>query len=166
MMKSLRVLYAIALWAIASVAAAAPITYNFLATDFNSLSSGISGPDVSISGSFKVDNYLLQDIDLIINGYAYSVSEVEFVKDSWMLGATLCAFSCMNAFTNDFLLEFDPNNLTFYGFTYTLPDVNDIWYSSTGSVTVANVQVPEPGSFLLLLLGVCGLLVRFVKLRQ
>lgn len=165
-MNTLRVLYAIVLWTIASVAAAAPITYNFSATDFNSSFSGTSGPNATISGSFAVDNDLVQDIDLIINGYAYSVSDVEFYKDSWMLGATACAFNCMNAFTNDFLLEFDPSNLTFYGFTYTLPDINDIWYSSTGSVTAANVQVPEPGSFLLLILGICVLLVRFAKLRQ
>jgi hypothetical protein len=148
-MNTFRVLYAIALWTIASVAAAAPITYN-----------------ATISGSFEVDNDLVLDIDLIINGYSYSASEVEFYKDSWMLGASLCAFNCMNAVTNDFLLEFDPNNLMFYGFTYTVPYINDIWYSSTGSVTVANVHVPEPGSFLLLILGLCGLLVRFAKLRQ
>lgn len=165
-MNTLRVLYAIALWTVASVAVAAPITYNFSATDFNSSFSGTSGPNASISGSFEVDNELVLDIDLIINGYAYSVSEVEFYKDSWMLGATLCAFNCMNAFTNDFLLEFDPANLTFYGFTYTLPDVNDIWHSTTGSVTVANVKVPEPGSFLLMILAMCGLLIRFTRARQ
>lgn len=165
-MNALRVLYAMAFWALASVSAAAPITYHFSVTDFDSAFTGTSGPNDSISGSFEVDNDLLLGIDLTINGYAYSASEVEFYKDSWMLGATLCAFNCISAHTNDFLLEVDVSTLSFFGFTYTLPNFNDIWYSSTGTLSIENVEVPEPGSFLLMLLALCGLAIRQLKIQR
>ncbi|MDQ8023064.1 MAG: PEP-CTERM sorting domain-containing protein [Moraxellaceae bacterium] len=150
--KILRRLATIAAVCTAAAASAAPITYNFSASDFQLANGAGAAPVSSVSGSFTVEGFTLQSIDFTLGSHTYATADLLFGPTG--LGVALGGaphLLFLNFGTEDFGLVFDPATLAFNQFAYTTTGTAGAWSTRTGSVTVASV--PAPASALLIGLG-------------
>lgn len=149
------------------VGSAQALIFDFTATDFSSY-DGSSVPDNYISGSITIEGNVVTDIHLTIDSHVYTTAEVELFED-WSISDTIDLVGGVNsnygmtiepagAVTNDFWLigNFSLDSPSFTQFAYTIPDIADYFYTSTGTLTVRN-SVPAPASLLLLVLGLTAL---------
>jgi hypothetical protein len=124
-----------------SAAQAAPITYNFSATNFTAY-GGTPVPVNSIAGSFTVDGSIVTQIDFAIGSYSYSAADVEISSIYTLLGGAANGPGITFG-TDDFWLQWLPGLPTYFtGFAYTVAGVNDYYSSYTGEISVAAVPVP------------------------
>lgn len=122
---------------------AAPITYNFTATNFIA-HEGTPLPASSVTGSYTVDGFMVTQVDLTIGSRSYSAADVALYDTSLpsTLGGTSNG-SGVGLGTDDFWLEWfvgDPTH--FKSFVYTVAGSQDFYASETGSISVAAVPVP------------------------
>lgn len=146
---------ATALLAVAGMAEASPVTYDFTATDFVGLVPGAPpAPYNTVSGNFTLDGPTVTQIDLTIGAHTYLPSELTFDSTTSTLGGSLNGVSAIFASTDDFVLSVAPATPQAFLFGYTTAGVFNLFYASSG--TVAPI-VPVPASAWLLGSGLIGL---------
>lgn len=140
-----------------SSAFATPITYDFTATNFQK-SGTDPAPNSSLFGSFTIDGSAVTDIDLTIGDHTYTASEVEYSPADSVLGGINLGASVVLGGTNDFFLAGNFSSTpSFSYFNYASDSTSDIFYTTTGTLTVRTAQVPEPASLGLMLIALAGL---------
>jgi hypothetical protein len=155
-----------------NLAQAATYTINF---SLSGLSFGASQDPVTGSFSYTAAApagpiQSLTDIDLTIDGHAYTLGEVSFLEpvftDFTMIFGTLNGDEVAQG-TNDFYLIYNPLTLALFGspgfFYATANDAGHVFSASAGELSRSELgQVPLPGAVVLFGsgLGLMGLLVR------
>jgi hypothetical protein len=138
---------------IAGAAEAAPVTYDFTATDFFA-AQGSAIPASTVSGNFTLDGTTVTQINLTIGSHTYTPAEVGYDSATSSLGGLLNGIQITLGNTDDFVLSTDPNNSANFHLGYTVANVSDVFYSFNGSVTPA---VPVPAAAWLFGSGLVGL---------
>jgi hypothetical protein len=153
---------------VATGAQAAPLTYNFTASDFTSM-NGSPVPLSTVSGSVTLDGTLVTGIDLTIGTHSYSLADVEY--QSWMpiLGGKMSDFDSASSITwgtDDFHLWGDLTNPSgWFDFAYSVVGVNDYFDTFNVSVSESATLVPEPETFAMVMTGL-GILGAFQRRRK
>jgi hypothetical protein len=154
---------------------AAPITrtYDFSAVGFSAFSGAVPPTD-PVNGSVTITfdaalttlDFLVDAINLTIGAKTYSAAEVtaDFpfgLGDALLIGATVKTNDELEDGTNDFAFvinDASTDHPALALFAYTTTETVDLFETSTGAVTSPVAGVPEPGSWLVLVSGLAGLL--------
>lgn len=136
---------------------------------FNASGFGSSAPQDTINGNFTFtydtsttqNDVALDDINLSINGFNYSLGDVafdaftSFSTTIFDVGGITNTNDNLSFGTDDFLLIFVLTNdvVSFSSFSYSTSDTTDVFNASTVSVSPFIVSAPEPSSLFLLLAG-------------
>lgn len=135
---------------------AAPVTYQFSASNFTSYYGG-TAPD-SISGSFTLDGTTVTHIDLTLGTHTFTADEVELNDPEsfiLMLGARINETHQVGWGTNDFWLRFWPTG-EFFEFAFSTDATVEYYKTNTGTMTVVS-SVPVPAAAWLFGTGLIGL---------
>jgi len=153
---------------------AAPITrtYDFSAVGFSAFSGAVPPTD-PVNGSVTVTfdaalttlDFLVDAINLTIGAKTYSAAEVTadfpFGVDALLIGATVHTNDELESGTNDFAFVINDaatDHPALALFAYMTTESLDLFETTTGAVTSPVAAVPEPGSWLVLVSGLAGLL--------
>ena len=144
-----------------SSAQAAPVTYNFSASDFLAQQGTVVPPNSSLSGSFTIDGTTVEGINLTIASHTYSASEVGYISN-WIVGGTASGVNTITWGNTDFWLvgSFNQQTPHFSDFYYSVAGTNNIFTTHTGSLSVAAVPEPETYALMIAGLGVLGAIAR------
>lgn len=163
----------LAMLGMGSPAQAALITLEFTADQFPPTRlSNIAAPYDTVSGVITYEAAdvgspieSLTSVSLAIGSHSYTVDELGFITNpndvatsSIIGGLAGTGPGGVTNRTNDFSMQFDrvPQSGVGYNFVYATADFYGIWTSThftNFSLTEASMQVPEPGTLGLMLLG-------------
>lgn len=152
--------HALAAFGLSMAAQAAPVTMVFSASDFQNSGTqypGLAGP---VHGSITWDRDqpsdpigTLLDIDLEINGHAYSLDEVGIANEGSSMTAIGAKVRGANAVVgdgafHDFLLVFDRVHPSISAFAYSVQGrTNAIWWNPANSqASIVAAAVPAPSA--------------------
>lgn len=143
---------------LAQISSAAPIKYDFIATNFSALFWGTSTPVASVSGSYTLDGSTLVSLELAIGSQQYTTAntaiDLKLSSSSYTLGGIVNGLDSLGGAVNDFIFLVRPG---YYNeFTYSLNGVNDYFRSTNVSITSSASTVPLPSSLPLFLSAIIG----------